>query len=130
MPPRRRIDPALGHQAIATYLADPTRADRTTTATAVRYTLEELGTRSPGRTVEVRIPPYGVVHCVDGPIHTRGTPPNVVETDAATWLALVSGHLSWAAAVNSGTVRASGTRADLSTVIPLVFPHVREADAT
>ena len=74
------------------------RADRRTTATAVRYTLEELATIAPGRTVEVRVPPHGAVQCIEGPVHTRGTPPNVIETDAATWLRLAVGDLTWEAA--------------------------------
>ena len=59
--------------------------------TAVRYTLEELGARAPGRSVEVRVPPFGAVQCLEGPRHTRGTPPNVVESDAETWLRLATG---------------------------------------
>ncbi|WP_083936870.1 sterol carrier family protein [Longispora albida] len=86
---------------------------------ATREYLAELARRAPGRTVEVRVPPYGAVQCIEGPRHTRGTPPNVVETDPATWLALARGELSWAAAVESGSVRASGSRADLSPYLPL-----------
>ncbi len=88
-------------------------------AAAVRWTLEELAERHPGRSTEVRVPPFGAVQCVPGPRHTRGTPPNVVETDAPTWLALVTGDLPWADAVASGRVRASGSRADLSPLLPL-----------
>jgi putative sterol carrier protein len=62
--------------------------------------------------VEVRVPPFGAVQCVAGPRHGRGTPPNVVETDARTWLALATGRLDWAAAVASGALVASGSRAD------------------
>jgi hypothetical protein len=85
----------------------------------VRFTLERLAERAPGHTVEVRVPPYAVVQFLPGPRHTRGTPPNVVETDGATWLALATGHLEWAAAVAAGRVRASGQRADLSAYLPL-----------
>lgn len=88
-------------------------------ATAVRYCLEELAHRNPGRSVEVRVPPFGVVQCIQGPRHTRGVPPNVVETDAATWLALATGEVSWAEAVASGAVVASGERADLGDRLPL-----------
>ena len=95
-------------------------ADRDVTAMAVRYTLEELAAEAPGRTVEVRVPPYGAAQCVEGPIHRRGTPPNVIETDAATWLALATGELSWQAAVDSARVRASGQRAHLEGLLPLV----------
>jgi hypothetical protein len=92
---------------------------RTTIATAVRYSLEEVTARAPGNSVEVRVPPFGVTQCVEGPRHTRGTPPNVIECDAATWLAMVSGQLSWADAVAAGKVAASGLRADLSALLPL-----------
>ena len=88
-------------------------------ATAVRFTLEELAARAPGPTTEVRVPPFGAVQCLPGPRHTRGTPPNVVETDAQTWLSLVLGRVSWDDAVATGKVRASGQRADLSAVLPL-----------
>lgn len=86
---------------------------------AVRYSLGLLAEEVPGRTVEVRVPPFAAVQCVHGPRHTRGTPPNVVETDPLTWLDLASGRLSWAAALASGRVRASGQRADLAGYLPL-----------
>jgi putative sterol carrier protein len=66
------------------------------------------------------VPPYVAVQCVDGPAHTRGTPPNVVETDPASWLELATGRIAWAAAVGSGRVRASGERAELSEHLPLL----------
>jgi len=120
VPARRRTDPAAGREALARWRADPAAADRATTATAVRSTLEDLAERAPGHSVEVRVAPHGVVQCVEGPRHTRGTPPNVVETDAATWLSLAAGDLTWAQAVAEGRVRASGGRADLSPLLPLV----------
>jgi hypothetical protein len=86
---------------------------------AVRFTLEELAERAPGPTTEVRVPPFGAVQCLAGPRHTRGTPPNVVETDPVTWLGLVLGQLNWGDAVADGRIRASGQRADLSEVLPL-----------
>ncbi len=86
---------------------------------AVRNTLGALEEAVPGRTVEVRVPPFAAVQCIEGPRHTRGTPPNVVETDAVTWLLLADGALTWVDAVASGKVRASGLRADLSGVLPL-----------
>jgi hypothetical protein len=116
---RRRISSEDGAAAVAAYLADPEGAPRAVLATAVRYTLEELAARQPGPTTEVRVPPFGAVQCLPGPRHTRGTPPNVVETDGRTWLGLVLGTLPWAAAVGDGRVRASGQRADLSGVLPL-----------
>ena len=93
---------------------------RSALATAVRYTTEELAARAPGRSVEVRVPPFAAVQCIEGPRHTRGTPTNVVETDPQTWLALATGLVTWDAAVASGSVRASGTRADLTAYLPLV----------
>jgi uncharacterized SCP-like protein len=87
---------------------------------AVRALLAELARIAPGRSVEVRIPPFGAIQCVAGPRHTRGTPPNVVETDAMTWLLVATGRLAWRVAVASGKVRASGIRTDLSEYLPLV----------
>jgi hypothetical protein len=87
---------------------------------AVTYTLGLLAERTPGRCVEVRIPPLAAVQCVPGPRHTRGTPPNVVETDPLTWLDLAAGQLAWTAAVASGRVRASGQRSDISEYLPVV----------
>ena len=87
---------------------------------AVRYSLGLLAEQVPGRTVEVRVPPYAEVQCVPGPRHTRGTPPNIVETDPLTWLDLATGRLAWDAAMAAGRVYASGQRADLSAYLPLV----------
>jgi hypothetical protein len=86
---------------------------------AVRYTLGLLADRAPGRSVEVRVPPLAAVQCVPGPRHTRGTPPNLIETDPLTWLDLATGRLTWAAAIADGQVYASGPRADLSDYLPL-----------
>ena len=119
MPPRRRTDPVAGESALTTWLADPDAVDRPTLATGVRFTLEELGARAPGRSVEVRVPPFGAVQCIEGPTHTRGTPPNVVETDAVTWLALATGRREWAEAEAAGDLRVSGIRADLGDLVPL-----------
>ena len=96
-------------------------ADRNTTATAVRYLLQLLAERAPGNTVEVRVPPFGAVQCIPGPRHTRGTPPNVIETDAPTFLALASGRVDWPDALASGSVHASGQRATLEGLLPLRF---------
>jgi uncharacterized SCP-like protein len=88
---------------------------------ATRALLAALAELAPGRSVEVRVPPYGAVQCVPGPRHTRGTPPNVVETDPLTWLRLAAGRLEWSQAVADGRVRASGVRADVSQYLPLVL---------
>jgi hypothetical protein len=93
--------------------------DRNELRDAVRALLSDLVSRAPGRSVEVRVPPYGAVQCGEGPRHTRGTPPNVVETDPETWVRLATGRLSWSEAVAGGRVRASGRRADISPYIPL-----------
>ena len=119
MPPRRRTPVAAGRAALLACRDAGFAADRPTTATAVRFTLEELAATAPGRTVEVRVPPFGAVQCIEGPVHTRGTPPNVIETDAATWLRLATGDLGWDEALEGGAIRASGQRAHLSGLLPL-----------
>lgn len=115
--PRRRTPIAEGAAALARWQGGA--QDRDTVATAVRYTLEELGARHPGRSLEVRVPPYGAVQCVEGPVHTRGTPPSTVETDAATWLSVATGRGTWEGALTGGAVRASGLRSDLAALLPL-----------
>lgn len=122
MAPRRRVSPSDGWRALDAWLAAGDRVPPDVLRTAVRYTLEELAERAPGRAVEVRVPPAGAVQAIDGPRHTRGTPPNVVETDPATWLGLATGRLTWPDAVAEGRIRASGARADLAAVLPLVDP--------
>jgi hypothetical protein len=92
---------------------------RAVVGAAVKISARWLAQHVPGRSVELRVPPHVAVQCIEGPRHTRGTPPNVVETDAATWLRLASGRLRWAEAVASGQVIASGNRADLSGYLPL-----------
>ena len=92
---------------------------RSIVGAAVKTSARWLAQQVPGRSVEVRIPPHVAVQCIEGPRHTRGTPPNVVETDAATWLRLATGRLGWADAVAEGRVTASGNRADLSALLPL-----------
>jgi len=87
---------------------------------SVKATLALLVEQNPGRAIEVRIPPYAAVQCGDGPTHTRGTPPNVIEMDADTWLALANGETNWAAAMQTGKIKASGARADLSEYLPLL----------
>jgi hypothetical protein len=85
----------------------------------VKQSLALLAAKAPGRAIEVRVPPYAAIQCGEGPTHTRGTPPNTIEMDAHTWLALASGNLSWGDAVSSGVVAASGSRADLAQYLPL-----------
>lgn len=107
--------------AVAPWLAgDADRPDRATLAAAVRLSLRVLPQVAPGRSVEVRVPPFAAVQCIAGPRHTRGTPPNVIETDPRTWLELATGQLSWPDAVDAARVNASGSRADLSALLPVV----------
>ncbi len=100
--------------------ADPVPLARAALALATRSLAEILAAQAPGRSVELRIPPFIAVQAIPGPRHTRGTPPNVVETDPLTWLRLATGRTTFAAAVAAGTVRASGTRADLSPYLPIL----------
>jgi hypothetical protein len=86
---------------------------------AVKTSARWLAQQVPGRSVELRVPPFVAVQCVPGPRHTRGTPPNVVETDAATWLRLATGAWTWTDALAAGKMSASGNRADLSAMLPL-----------
>ncbi|MFK4759564.1 sterol carrier family protein [Microbacterium sp. ZW T5_45] len=121
MPPRK-IDIIDGRAALdAVRAADAAgeKPARPVLATAVRYLLQLLDEKAPGNSVEVRVPPFGAVQVIQGPRHTRGTPPNVVEMDAVTWLAVALGTQTWAEATASGLVSASGTRADLDGVLPL-----------
>ncbi|APF34480.1 MULTISPECIES: sterol carrier family protein [Microbacterium] len=118
----RSILTADGRAALAAVAAADASGEkpaRTDLATAVRYLLQLLVEKAPGNSVEMRVPPFGAVQVVEGPRHTRGTPPNVVETDAATWIALALGDLAWADAAAAGRLRASGTRADLGALLPL-----------
>lgn len=118
---RRRIPVDEGRSALHAWATSEDRGavDRKTLATAVRHTAEELGERAPGRSVEVRVPPFAAVQCVEGPVHTRGTPPAVVETDPQTWLRVATGESAWAEEVAAGAIRVSGQRTDLSAYLPL-----------
>jgi hypothetical protein len=147
MPPSRRLDPDLLRaatraqegvlrgadlelpaapdpdqrliEAVAAGLHAGVAADRSALRVAVRLLADRLATRYPGRSVEVRIPPYAAVQCIAGPRHTRGTPPNVVETDPATFVGLACGFVTWDAATADGRVRASGERSDLRAYLPM-----------
>ncbi len=116
----RRIPTTDGVAAVAAWRADGAGATREVLATAVRYTLEQLAVAAPGRSVEVRVPPFGAVQVIEGQSHRRGTPPAVIETDPETWLGLATGALAWPDAVATGAVDASGTRADLAALLPLL----------
>jgi hypothetical protein len=115
MPARfRPADPAAVSEALAH--EERTPADRKLLS---KHFLAVLSERAPGKSVEVRVPPYAAAQVIEGVRHTRGTPPAVVETDADTWIALATGKLTWAQAEATGRVRASGERADLSPHLPL-----------
>ncbi|WP_309068344.1 sterol carrier family protein [Microbacterium sp.] len=117
-----RIDTAAGRDAlsaVAAAVAAGQKPARQEHAAAVRYLLQLLVEKAPGNSVEVRVPPFGAAQVIQGPRHTRGTPPNVVEMDPQTWIGLATGALTWADAAASGRVQASGVRADLSGVLPL-----------
>ena len=120
MPPRRLDERGRDSVAPVTRALDGGLAPEAgELRTAARYLLQLLAARHPGRVLEVRIPPVAAVQCLPGPVHTRGTPPNVVETDPVTWVRLAMGRLGWAEAVGSALVHASGPRADLAPFLPL-----------
>jgi hypothetical protein len=120
---KRKINPDAGLHALHEVLAG--RSERNhgdaNFAMAVRYLLECLAELRPGNSVEVRVPPLGATQCIEGPTHRRGTPPNVIECDAQTWFAIAVGEIAWSDAVAGGRILASGTRADLSEVLPINF---------
>ncbi len=116
MPPRR-IEDAEGRAALAAVRAGS--SVRSDVATGRALDPAAAGRRRPGNSVEVRVPPFAAVQAVPGPRHTRGTPPNVVETDAVTWLALAQGELRWDEALAAARVSASGSRADLTAFLPV-----------
>jgi hypothetical protein len=123
MPARLRVQ---GDAEVAAALArlhaaaeaggEPDRADL---RLLTKHYLAVLEARAPGRSVEVRVPPYAAAQVIEGVRHTRGTPPAVVEMAATTWIALASGALAWSAAVEGGQVQASGERTDLTAYLPL-----------
>ncbi|OLB79291.1 MAG: hypothetical protein AUI14_10700 [Actinobacteria bacterium 13_2_20CM_2_71_6] len=106
--------------AVLRALDEGTEPGRDVLRDAVRALLAALAAQAPGRSVEVRVPPYGAIQCVSGPRHTRGTPPNVIETDPVTWILLATGRLGWAEATRAGRVSASGIRTDISDLLPVV----------
>jgi Bacterial SCP ortholog len=117
MPARLRVaDPAAVEAALERLGDGPDGSDL---RLLTKHFLALLEQRAPGRSVEVRVPPYAAVQVVEGVRHTRGTPPAVVETDAETWVALATGALTWLDAVAAGRVSASGERTDLSAYLPL-----------
>ncbi len=122
----RRIDPEEAREAVQAvgpwlFDADAPHPDRAALASAVRLTARTLTVSAPGASVEVRVPPFVAVQCISGPRHTRGTPPNVVETDPRTWLLLAAGLMSFEQALGKGLLMVSGARAaEISPWFPLV----------
>ncbi|MCS5717038.1 sterol carrier family protein [Herbiconiux sp. CPCC 205763] len=116
---KSRIGESDGAAAVAAATSDFDGASREVRATAVRYLLQRLADSAEGNSVEVRVPPFGAVQCIEGPGHTRGTPPNVVEMDARTWLDLATGTLTWVDGIAAARIHASGQRADLTGYVPL-----------
>ncbi len=119
MPRLQPQDPDAVASALAHVSSEegPARADL---KLLTKHFLAVLSERAPGRSVEVRVPPYSAAQVVPGVRHTRGTPPAVIELDAPTWIALATGRTTWARAMADGLVRASGERADLSPYLPLL----------
>lgn len=126
MSARRTADPqatVAAVNAVTPWLRGETQEtpDRAALASAVRLTARTLAALAPGASVEVRIPPFAAVQCISGPKHTRGTPPNVVETDPRTWLLLATGLLALPDAAADGSLRLSGSRAgEVAALLPLV----------
>lgn len=116
--PAPDLDALTGQLAHA--VAQAGEPDREALRLVCRVLAQRLAAQVPGRTVELRVPPYAAVQCVPGPRHTRGTPPNVVEVQPQAWVLLATGALAWADAVRDGRVRASGERSDLSAHLPLL----------
>jgi len=119
--PARRPDPRgpASVAAVVRALDSGVAPDQVELRIAVRHLLQLLALRHPGHSLEVRVPPIAAVQCLEGPRHTRGTPPNVVETDPVTWIMLATGRLTWAQAVRDAAVQASGARADLAGYLPV-----------
>jgi hypothetical protein len=114
---RRKIKGPDGQEAISAYLEGSASSEQI--ATAVRFLLEELGSRHPGNAVEVRVPPYGAIQCIAGPAHKRGTPANVVELNPESWIQLALGKQSFEELLASGKLSASGNRSDLAGLFPI-----------
>ncbi|MGB2722364.1 MAG: sterol carrier family protein [Rhodococcus sp. (in: high G+C Gram-positive bacteria)] len=125
MPPHKEVGPAEVRDAVLAVedwiKGEADKPARAQIAAAVRTTARTLGQNAPGSSVEVRVPPFVAVQCIVGPRHTRGTPPNVVETDALTWLRVVTGVRDFADALADGSIDASGSRAaEVGRWLPLL----------
>ena len=115
------VDVAHAIDAVGAWLDDETATvSRPDIAAAVRASARYVAAEHPGGSVELRVPPYVAVQCIEGLNHRRGTPPNVVEMSPRTWLRLAAGKQGWQDAVQAGEVNVSGTRADLGAVLPVI----------
>ena len=117
----RTIPTADGDRVLSAWMSDPAsiRGDSAELALAVRYALQLIRQKAPGNSVELRVPPFGAAQIIEGPRHTRGTPPAVIEVSAEVWLDLVVGRTDFLDAQRDGSVSASGVRADLQGFLPL-----------
>jgi hypothetical protein len=95
------------------------------TAAVVKEVLDLIKSISPGKSVELRVPPYGAIQCVAGSNHRRGTPPNAVEMSGETLVKLIKEPSLWSSLCESGEVRASGLLSDLSNIFSLAAVKYR-----
>ncbi|MFC5939755.1 sterol carrier family protein [Corynebacterium choanae] len=125
----KRIDPQQLREAVMAilpWIADPATQPEPTRpqlAAACRMLARTAAQDAPGKTVELRVPPFVAVQLIDGPAHTRGTPPNVVQLDPLTFCRLACGWITMAdiVATSSPLIEISGTRAQLvDEVMPVV----------
>jgi hypothetical protein len=91
----------------------------------VKIILDLVKSVAPGKSVELRVPPYGAIQCVAGSNHRRGTPPNTVEMSGQTLVRLINEPSLWSPLCESGEVRASGLLSDLSSVFAQVAVKYR-----
>ena len=94
----------------------------------VKQILKLIEAIAPGRSVELRIPPYAAIQCVAGSTHRRGTPPNVVEMDAQTLLKLSKSPQNWDQLCSEGKISASGTNSNLAELFNRVSKLISNFD--
>jgi len=94
----------------------------------VKQILQVIEAIVPGRSVELRIPPYAAIQCIAGSTHRRGTPPNVVEMDAQTLLKLSKSPQNWDQLCSEGKISASGTNSNLAELFSRVSKLISNFD--
>jgi len=94
----------------------------------VKQILKVIEKIAPGKSVELRIPPYAAIQCVEGGNHRRGTPPNVVEMDAQTLLKLSKSPQNWDQLCSAGAISASGTNSNLAELFTRVSKLISNFD--